>query len=94
MVERRLGSDAFRRRGEAALVLGEGVGVERVLPGQVLCMHEGIRARDAGAKGCRGLASLALAVIGVAGRGEIGLRQLSPRRSSRPPAMRRPRPTP
>ena len=47
MVERRVRPDALRRGGEAALVLGEGVGVERVLPGQVLDVNEDFRARDA-----------------------------------------------
>ena len=37
-------------RGEAALVLGERVGVERVLARQVLRMDEGVRAGDPGAE--------------------------------------------
>ena len=82
------------RRGEPALMLGEGVGVERVLPRQILGVDERVRAGDALAERRRRLLPLAVAVIGMAGRGQIGLRQIRPLATSRPSAMRRPRPTP
>ena len=78
MIERRLGADMRGRGGETALVFGEGVGVERVLSRQVLHVDEGVGAGDAGAERGRRLAAVALAVIGVARRGEIGLGQIGP----------------
>ena len=65
-------------------MLGEGVGVERVLSGQILRMNEGLGAGDPRAKRRRRFARFALAVIGVAGRGEISLRQLGPLRPLAP----------
>ena len=50
MIERRICPQARRRRGEAAFMLGEGVGVERVLPRQVLRVNEGLGAGDTGAE--------------------------------------------
>ena len=78
MVEGGTGADMRGRGGEAALMLGEGVGVERVLSRQVLRVNEGVGAGDAGAERRSGLAAVALAVIGVARGGEIGLGQIRP----------------
>ena len=76
MIKRRTRSDLGRGRSESAFMLGECVGVERVLPGQVLRVNESLGAGDPGSKlGCR-FPRLALAVVCVAGRGEISLRQL------------------
>ena len=75
MIERGIGPRFRRRGGEAALMLGEGVGVERVLAGQVLRMNEGLGAGDPRSKLRRCFARVALAIIGVAGRGKISLRQ-------------------
>ena len=78
MIERRIGPCFRRRGGEAALMLGESVGVERILSGQVLHMNEGLGAGDPRSKlGCR-FARFALAIISMAGRGKICLRQLGP----------------
>src|SRR5580704_13802699 len=84
MIERRIGPRFRRRGGEAALMLGEGVGVERVLAGQVLRMNESLGAGDPRSKLGRGFARVALAVIGVAGRGKISLRKLGPSRPLAP----------
>ena len=80
MIERRIRSRFRRGGGEAAFMLGEGVGVERVLARQVLRMNESLGAGDPRSKLRRRFARFALAVIGVAGRGEISLRQLGPLR--------------
>src|SRR5580704_16746012 len=84
MIERRVAPRFRRRGGEAALMLGESVGVERVLAGQVLHMNEGLGAGDPRSKLGRGFARVALAVIGVAGRGKISLRKLGPIRPLAP----------
>src|SRR6185437_5332080 len=81
MVKRRSGSRFRRGGGEPALMLGEGVGVERILPRQVLRMDKGLGAGDAHPELRPRLSRAALAVISVTGRGEIGLREL---RSLRP----------
>ena len=81
MVERRRGPGAFGRRGETALVIGEGVGIEHVLAGQVLHVNKGVGRRDAGAK-LPGLARLG-AVIGVAGRLKIGRAEVFARQRPR-----------
>ena len=78
MIERRICPGGRRRGGEPAFMLGEGVGVERVLARQVLRMHEGLRGGDAGAERRARLPRFALALVSMAGRGEIGLRQLRP----------------
>ena len=78
MIERRVRSRFRRRRGEPPFMLGESVGVERVLAGQVLRMNESLGASDLGPKLSRRFSGFALAVIGVAGRGKISLRQLRP----------------
>ena len=46
MIERRIGPRFRRRGGEAALMLGESVGVERILSGQVQHMNEGLGAGE------------------------------------------------
>src|SRR6185437_16933412 len=46
MVKRRSGSRFRRGGGETALMLGEGVGVERILPRQVLRMDKSLGAGD------------------------------------------------
>ncbi len=76
MIERRICPQLRRRRGEAAFMLGEGVGVERVLPRQVLRVNEGLGAGDTGAERRRRFQRIALAVVSVAGRGKISLRQI------------------
>ena len=48
MIERRIRARFRRGGGEAAFMLGEGVGVERVLARQVLRMDEGLGAGDTG----------------------------------------------
>ena len=63
-----------RRRGEAALVLGEGVGIEHVLARHVLDVNERVGARDLLAEP-RVRMALAGAVIGMARRFEIGAAQ-------------------
>src|SRR5580704_7668783 len=78
MIERRVRSRFRRRGGEAALMLGESVGVERILSGQVLHMNEGLGAGDPRSKLGRRFARFALAIIGMAGRGKISLRELGP----------------
>src|ERR1700722_14734844 len=78
VIERRVRSRFYRRGGEPPFMLGESVGVERVLAGQVLRVNEGLGASDLGLELSRRFARLALAIVGVAGRGEISLRQLRP----------------
>ena len=84
MIERRIGPRFRRRGGEAAFMLGESVGVERILSGQVLHMNEGLGAGDPRSKLRRRFARVALAIIGVAGRGKISLRKLGPIRPLAP----------
>ena len=91
MIERRIRSRFRRGGGEPAFVLGEGVGVERVLARQVLHMNESLGAGDPRSKLRRRFARFALAVIGVAGRGEISLRQFG---ALRPVASRNARAKP
>ena len=67
MIERRMRSRFRRSRGEPAFMLGEGVGVERVLARQVLRMNKSLRAGDSRSKLRRGFARLAFAVVGMAG---------------------------
>ena len=84
MIERRIGSRFRRSGGESALMLGDGVGVERVLARQVLHVHKCLGAGDPRSKLGRRFARFALAIIGVAGRGKISLRQLGPIRPLAP----------
>ena len=84
MIERRIGSRFRRSRGEPTLMLGEGVGVERVLARQVLHVNKSLGAGDPRSKLGRRFARFALAIIGVAGRGKISLRQLGPIRPLAP----------
>ena len=84
MIERRMRSHFRRCRGEPAFMFGAGVGVERVLAGQVLRMNEGLGAGDPRSKLRRRFVRFALAIIGVAGRGEIGLRKFGPIRPLTP----------
>ncbi len=76
MIERRICSRFRRRSGEPTFMFGEGVGIKRVLPRQVLRVNESLGAGDPRSKLGRRFARFALAVIGMAGRGEISLRQL------------------
>jgi hypothetical protein len=57
-------------------MLGKGVGVKRILPGQVLGMNKGLGARDSRSKLSGSFAHFTLAVVGVAGCGKISLRQV------------------
>ena len=66
MIERRIRSRFRRGGGETAFMLGEGVGVERILSWQVLRMNEGLGARDPRSKLRRRFSRFALAVIGMA----------------------------
>src|SRR5208337_3166535 len=87
MIEDGLRADALGRGGKPPLVLGERVGVERVLSRQVLRMDERLRARDALAESRRRRPPLAFAVVGITGRRQIGLGKLRP---LRPAALRDP----
>ena len=53
-------------------MLGESVGIEHVLAHHVLHMDEGVGAGEAGAERLAGFPALAIAIISVAGGGEIG----------------------
>ena len=53
MIERRLGAERRGGRREAALMLGEGIGIEHILLRHVLHMHEGIGVGDACPEGAR-----------------------------------------
>ena len=59
-------------------MLGEGVGIERVLSGQILHMNEGLGAGDPRPEVSRRFARVAFAVISVAGCRQIGLPQFGP----------------
>src|SRR5436309_10107979 len=84
MIERRICSHFRRRCGEAAFMLGESVRFEGVLTRQVLRMHKSLGAGDPGPKLGRRFARLALAIIRMAARGKICLRQLGPLRPLAP----------
>ena len=80
MIERRIRARFRRGGGEAALMLGEGVRVERVLARKILGMDKGLGAGDALPELESRFPPFAIAIIGVAGRGKISLRQLRPLR--------------
>src|ERR1700722_6721044 len=76
MIKRRICAHFRCSRGEAAFVLGKSVGVERVLAWQVLHMNESLGAGDLCLKLSRRFPGFTIAIIGMARRGEISLRQL------------------
>src|SRR6516164_2481260 len=78
MIERGSRAGLGSRGGETPFVLSERVGVERVLPRQVLRVNKGLGAGDPRSELRRSLPRFALALIGVARGGEVSLRQLRP----------------
>ena len=78
MIERRIRARFRRGGGKAALMLGESVRVERVLARKILGVDKGLGAGDALPELESRFPPFAVAVIGVAGRCKISLRQLRP----------------
>ena len=75
MIERGRIAQSLRGGGKTALVFGEGVGVQHILLGHVLHMHEGVGARHLIAKGPTRRNTIAGRAIGVGAGGQIGFAQ-------------------
>ena len=50
MIQRRMVAECRSRRGKAGFMFGERIGIQDILAGKILNVHERIRSRDAGTK--------------------------------------------